>query len=232
MLTYDKLLNVCYLQHDHQKVRRENMIPDMETREHEINPSKEEDVILKFGKARLYFQNYYTIISLTNDILTGTLYLTGSIMQLYLGLEFWGMNLFIFASILLLMRPILKILHNVHIYSHQRYRKEVLGENVDEEDSDMKAEEGDPNKETKEVEVKKDKEEEEDKEEIEEQERKEGKDPEEEEKRRKEGRGTEASSEKESNETDDSDGSAYKSQYKDENGEKEFDRDYNEEYYG
>lgn len=196
----------------------DDVIPDIETREHELDASKEEDVIVKMGKIRLYFQNYYTIVSLTNDILTGTLYLTGSIMQLYFDMHFWGMNLFILASILLLMRPILKILHNVHIYSRQEYRKEVLNEDVDEEDSDMKAEEGDPDKETKEVEVKKDKQEEKDKEKVEE-------------KEKAEGNAQTANNKAENSDNKDSKENS-SSEYKDEGGEKEFDREYNEEYYG
>lgn len=194
-------------------VKGEKQMPDIETREHEMDQAKEEDVIVKMGKIRLYFQNYYTIVSLINDILTGTLYLTGSILQLYFDMNFWGMNLFILASILLLMRPILKILHNIHIYSRQEYRREVLNEDVDEEDSDMKAEEGDPDKDTKEVEVKKDKQEEKDKEEVEEKEKEEGK-------------------KKTENQKANENKKKSSSQYKDEGGEKEFDREYNEEYYG
>jgi hypothetical protein len=185
-------------------------MPDIETREHEVNPDQEEDVIVKMGRFRLYFQNYYTIVSLANDILTGSLYLTGSILQLYFDMNFLGMNLFIFASILLLMRPILKILHNVHIYNRQEFRKEVLNEDVDEEESDMKAEEGDPNKDTKEVEVKKDKQEEKDKEAVEEKQENEG----------------DSKSDKEEKD------SKKQSGWKDEDGEKEFEREYNEDYYG
>lgn len=192
-------------------------MPDIETREHEIDPGKEEDVIVKAGRFRLYFQNYYTIISLINDIFTGSLYLTGSILQLYFGLDFLGMNLFIAASFFLLMRPILKIIHNVHVYRQEEYRRKVLNEEKgdDEQEAGKKENEGDPDKPTKEVELKKDKKEEEERDKIQ-KEKAEGKNP------------------KESVEQED-DSSEEKSDWKDwaeSESDEAINRDYNEEYYG
>lgn len=88
-------------------------MPTIETKEHDVSPGKEEDVIVKAGRFRIYFQNYYTIISLGNDLFTGILYLAGSLVQTFTDLDTVGMYLYIFASFFLLMRPILKIMHNV-----------------------------------------------------------------------------------------------------------------------
>ncbi|WP_225743415.1 YrhK family protein [Marinilactibacillus sp. Marseille-P9653] len=106
-------------------------MPQIEKKEHDVRPQKDEDMIIKMGNFRLYFQNYYTIISLGNDIATGGLYLAGSLTQAFTNLERLGMYLYIFASFFLLMRPIIRIVHNVYLYSENQYRKDVLGEKMD-----------------------------------------------------------------------------------------------------
>lgn len=124
--------------------------PDVEKKEHDLGPEKEEDVIVKTGHFRIYFQNYYTMISLINDIFTGVLYLTGSLIQTFTDFGTLGNYLFIFASFFLLMRPILKILHNVFIYSEEEYQDKVLGEDTEEA---IRRSEGDSGKPTKEVDL-------------------------------------------------------------------------------
>ncbi|GAB2318759.1 hypothetical protein IRB23SM22_10170 [Alkalibacterium sp. s-m-22] len=128
-------------------------MPTIETKEHDVSPGKEEDVIVKAGRFRIYFRNYYTIISLGNDLFTGILYLAGSLVQTFTDLDTVGMYLYIFASFFLLMRPILKIMHNVFLYSEEEYRRKILGEDTVE--SEDRAE-GDSDKPTKEVEIKSD----------------------------------------------------------------------------
>jgi hypothetical protein len=128
-------------------------MPTIETKEHDVSPGKEEDVIVKAGRFRIYFQNYYTIISLGNDLFTGILYLAGSLVQTFTDLDTVGMYLYIFASFFLLMRPILKIMHNVFLYSEEEYRSKILGEDTVE--SEDRAE-GGSEKPTKEVEIKSD----------------------------------------------------------------------------
>lgn len=124
--------------------------PYIEKKEHELGPQKEEDVIVKTGRFRIYFQNYYTLISLINDIFTGVLYLTGSLIQTFTDFVTFGNYLFIFASFFLLMRPILKILHNVFLYDEKEYKEKVLGEDTEEA---IRRSEGDSNKPTKEVDL-------------------------------------------------------------------------------
>lgn len=106
-------------------------MPKVETKKHDLQPGKDEDMIIKVGTFRLYFQNYYTIISLANDIATGGLYLAGSLTQTFTSQQRVGMYLYIFASFFLLMRPIIRIVHNVYLYKENQYRKEVLGEKLD-----------------------------------------------------------------------------------------------------
>ncbi|MER2064224.1 MAG: YrhK family protein, partial [Alkalibacterium sp.] len=71
--------------------------PEIEKKEHEIDPGKDEDIIVKAGGFRVYFQNYYTIISLANDLFTGILYLAGSLVQTFTDMTQLGSYLYIFA---------------------------------------------------------------------------------------------------------------------------------------
>jgi hypothetical protein len=102
--------------------------PEIEKKEHKIDPGKDEDVVVKVGGFRIYFQNYYTIVSLTNDLLTGGLYLSGSLVQTFTEMERVGMYLYIFASFFLLMRPVLRIIKYVYFYDKDEYEKQVLGD--------------------------------------------------------------------------------------------------------
>lgn len=140
----------------HDKLR--SVKPYVEKKEHDVSPEKEEDIIVKTGHFRVYFQNYYTLISLINDIFTGILYLSGSLVQTFTDFETVGSYMFIFASFFLLMRPILKILHNVFLYREQEYQEKVLGENTEEA---VKRSEGESDKPTKEVDLRSDSEKEE-----------------------------------------------------------------------
>lgn len=113
-------------------------MPKIEKREREVKPQKAEDVIVKVGKYRFYFQNYYTIISLANDLLTGGLYFVGSLSNLLGGPPIVGQILYILGGFFLLMRPILKILRNIFFYNEQQYQEEIVKptEENEEEDKD------------------------------------------------------------------------------------------------
>jgi hypothetical protein len=100
----------------------------VETKKHDVHPGEEQDVIIKVGNFRLYFQNYYTLISLVNDLLLGAMYLSGSLIQAFTTQDRLGMYLFIFAGFFLLMRPVIRIVHNVYLYKEHEYRRQVLGE--------------------------------------------------------------------------------------------------------
>ena len=102
--------------------------PEIDTKTHDYDPGEDEDIILKVAGFRLYFQNVYTLISVSNDLLTGILYLSGSLIAAFTDLEQLAMYLYIFASFFLLMRPIIKIGHNVFLYNKKEYERHVLGE--------------------------------------------------------------------------------------------------------
>lgn len=86
---------------------------------------KAEDLIVKVGKFRFYFQNYYTIISLVNDILLGALYVIGSIASIMNGPQWLRQWSYLAGAVFMLMRPILKIIRNVFIYDKQEFQNQV-----------------------------------------------------------------------------------------------------------
>lgn len=86
---------------------------------------KKEDLIVKLGKFRFYFQNYYTMISLANDILLGSLYLIGSIASILNGPSWIQKWSYLAGAVFLLMRPLLKIIRNVFIYDEEEFKNKV-----------------------------------------------------------------------------------------------------------
>src|SRR5690625_2403067 len=101
-------------------------MPEIEKKEHKVDQPKDEDVIVKTGKFRFYFQNYYTLISLLNDILLGLLYLTGGLVSLFDGPALIANMSYVLGAVFLLLRPVIKIARNIFIYDKEEYEKEVL----------------------------------------------------------------------------------------------------------
>lgn len=97
-------------------------MPKIEKHSYESKPPKKEDIIIEIGKYRFYFQNYYRIISLTNDFLLGVLYFAGSLSNLLGGPKILGQILFLTGSFFLIMRPILKILRSIYFYNEDKIK--------------------------------------------------------------------------------------------------------------
>lgn len=107
-----------------------------------------EDLIIKIGKFRFYFQNYYTIISLINDLLIGSLYFLGSIMSLINGPQWIQQWSYLAGAFFLFMRPILKIIRNIFIYDKKEFQNKVNdigfdGQNIHEKEVPQEKEDGD-----------------------------------------------------------------------------------------
>ena len=111
-------------------------MPKIERKEHEVVPDKEEDIEIKTGRFRLYFQNRYSLISLVNDILTGVFYIIGSLATLTDIPDIYGTYLYLIGGVFLTARPILKIFHNVFIYDDKKAAERE--ENKEEEKRNQK----------------------------------------------------------------------------------------------
>ncbi|KAA9232100.1 MULTISPECIES: YrhK family protein [Aerococcus] len=86
--------------------------------------SEAEDIVVKIGPLRLYFQNVYTIISLINDIFTGSLYFIGSICNFFGAPAIYGNTLYLIGGFSFVMRPIIKLIHNIHIYKQDKVKRQ------------------------------------------------------------------------------------------------------------
>lgn len=122
-------------------------MPKIERKEHDVIPDKEEDIEIKSGRFRLYFQNRYTLISLTNDILTGIFYMIGSLATLTPIPDVYGTYLYLIGGFFLTARPILKIFHNVFIYDDEKLAQKEEQEAKEKEEKEADEEENDPEEE-------------------------------------------------------------------------------------
>ncbi|WP_051237803.1 YrhK family protein [Lacticigenium naphthae] len=91
-------------------------MPKVEKKPHEVGPSDDEDVIIKTRGIKFYFENYYSIISLVNDILIGLMYFVGSLGNLLGAPEIFGLILYILGAFFLLLRPLIRIFRKIWFY--------------------------------------------------------------------------------------------------------------------
>ena len=116
-------------------------MPEIKRREeHEVPQPKDEDVVVKTGKWRFYFQNYYSIISLLNDLFLGALYVLGALINVLDGPALYSNICYLVGALFLLMRPIIKIIRNIYVYDKDEYKKEVLKKGQKNEDHQEKHE--------------------------------------------------------------------------------------------
>ena len=98
-------------------------MPKIERKAHEVEAALEEDIEIQGKRLRLYFQNRYTILSLTVDLLTGFFYIIGSVAALTSIPDRIGMYFYLAGSIFLTIRPILRIIKNIFIYDDLKAEK-------------------------------------------------------------------------------------------------------------
>lgn len=100
-------------------------MPSLKKKKHELETPKDQDIIVKVGKFRIYFQNYYTIISLVNDVLLGGLFLVGSIATLLDASKWISRWSYFLGALFMLMRPVLRILRNIFIYDKKEFQEKI-----------------------------------------------------------------------------------------------------------
>ncbi|MFS0561102.1 YrhK family protein [Terribacillus sp. 179-K 1B1 HS] len=87
---------------------------------HEHNREKGEEVI-RVGEYGIFFKRPYQILYMLNDFLIGLIFLIGSFLFLYESWKTAGCWLFAAGSLLLLIRPTIRLIHDIH---YKRYTKE------------------------------------------------------------------------------------------------------------
>lgn len=105
-------------------------MPRIRKKKHERKIPEDKDIIVKVGNLRIYFQNYYMIISLVNDVLLGGLFLIGSVATLLNAAEWIRQWSYLIGALLMLMRPILKILRNIFIYDKEEFQEKISDPNL------------------------------------------------------------------------------------------------------
>ena len=121
-------------------------MPKIKKKEHKLDTGKDEDVELKAGRLRIYFQNRYNLISLINDFLVGIMYILGSLAPMLGFPSQYGTYLYLAGGLFLTMRPVLKIIHNVYIYKDMDYIDEEELRAREEEEERKKQEQEDEEK--------------------------------------------------------------------------------------
>lgn len=111
-------------------------MPKIKRTKHDINRGKEEDIQIKSGRFRLYFQNRYTLISLTTDLLTGLFYVIASISSLTPIPDVYGKYLYLIGGIFLTTRPIIKIFHNIFIYDDKKIAEQMEKKDKEKDDQE------------------------------------------------------------------------------------------------
>ena len=125
-------------------------MPKIKKKEHKLDTGQDEDVELKAGRLRIYFQNRYNLISLINDFLVGIMYIFGSLAPMMGFPSQYGTYLYLAGGVFLTMRPVLKIIHNVYIYKDIDYIDEKELEAREEEEEREKQEDGEQSQEDEE----------------------------------------------------------------------------------
>ncbi|PKY10274.1 hypothetical protein B1757_11130 [Acidithiobacillus marinus] len=70
---------------------------------------------LQLGHDELLIRNRYETISIINDFMIGILFLVGSFFFFYPSMETAGVWLFVIGSAELLIRPIIRLAHHIHL---------------------------------------------------------------------------------------------------------------------
>ncbi|MFP7493285.1 YrhK family protein [Terribacillus saccharophilus] len=78
---------------------------------------KNEEVI-QIGQYGIFFKRPYQVLYMLNDFLIGLIFLVGSFLFLYESMKTAGCWLFAAGSLLLLIRPTIRLVHDIH---YKRY---------------------------------------------------------------------------------------------------------------
>ncbi len=85
------------------------------------NRTLEEEI--QIGKYEVFFKKSYKILYTVNDILIGIWFLIGSLCFFKDSLQTIGVWLFTIGSAELLIRPTIKLIHDLHLKNHIKQQK-------------------------------------------------------------------------------------------------------------
>lgn len=105
------------------KSKRKGIMVKLRKKKYRVKSLPKKDMMMTVGNLKFYFENLYSIYSLINDLLIGILFIGGSLSNLLDGPPILGQTLFFIGSIALILRPLLKIIQNTHVYKKENENK-------------------------------------------------------------------------------------------------------------
>lgn len=75
---------------------------------------------VKAGRFRLYFKKRYQLITTVNDLMIGFFFVSGSVLNFFSPTEIIGMIFYLFGSLLLGSRPVLRIMHDTQLRNEMK----------------------------------------------------------------------------------------------------------------
>ncbi|WP_039074588.1 MULTISPECIES: YrhK family protein [Bacillus] len=81
-------------------------------------PEEENDIKQELKRYEQFFKKRYKILYTVNDFIIGALFLVGSFFFFYEQFKSAGTWLFVIGSLLLLIRPTIRLIHDVHYHKH------------------------------------------------------------------------------------------------------------------
>ncbi|AGE64305.1 hypothetical protein C663_2549 [Bacillus subtilis XF-1] len=83
-----------------------------------VTVNEERDIQKELKRYELFFKKRYKILYTVNDFIIGALFLVGSFFFFYDRLMSAGIWLFAIGSLLLLIRPTIRLIHDFHYRKH------------------------------------------------------------------------------------------------------------------
>ncbi|RPK05505.1 hypothetical protein BSBH6_02207 [Bacillus subtilis] len=85
-------------------------------------PQAENEIKKELNRYELFFKKRYKILYTVNDFIIGALFLVGSFFFFYNQLMSAGIWLFAIGSLLLLIRPTIRLIHDFHYRKHVEHQ--------------------------------------------------------------------------------------------------------------
>lgn len=86
-------------------------------RDHGSDAKTDDDIVIRMGPAELLIRRRYQTLSILNDFLIGIWFLVGSVFFFWSAWQETGTWLFVVGSAQLLIRPVIRLAHQIHLRS-------------------------------------------------------------------------------------------------------------------
>jgi hypothetical protein len=81
----------------------------------EVDDGDDQDIVIRMGRDELLIRRRYQTLSILNDFLIGVWFLVGSVAFFWPDWVGFGTGLFVLGSAQLLIRPVIRLAHSIHL---------------------------------------------------------------------------------------------------------------------